>query len=81
MAKEKDANRELSLMIKDMVQGTTEELKEMIPKFDLAKPIPDTKIKQAILRLTPAGMERLSAQFGRENVMGFINEFAEGRRW
>ena len=82
MANQKTENdRELSRMVKVLVEGTTSELKDLIPKIDLSADIPDSKIKKAILDVSPQGMEKLFAQFGREQVMGFISEFSKGRRF
>lgn len=75
------ADRELSLMVKEMVEGTTEELKTMLPQIDLAPDVSDQKIKQAILGLSPAGMEQLFRQFGQAEVTKFISEFARNKRW
>lgn len=81
MTKQKDTDRELSLMVKEMVDGTTDELKSNIPTIDLSPEIPDARVKQAILEVSPAGMEKLFGRFGREQVMNFIGEFSEGRKF
>ena len=81
MAKKQDTDRELSLLVKELVEGTTEELKTMIPSIDLSPEIPDAKIKDAILRISPVGMEKLFAKFGQQNVLNYISEFSQGKRW
>ena len=72
---------ELSQMVKDMLDGTKEELKALIPSFDLSPEIDDRKVKQAILDLTPEGMKKLFKQFDQTEVTKFITEFSRGRRW
>lgn len=84
MAKDtqKETNdHELSLMVKELIDGTTLELKDMIPTIDLSPEIPDAQIKQAVLDISPPGMRKLFAQFGRDKVLSFISEFSEGRKF
>ncbi len=81
MAKKKEDDRELSLMVKELADGTSEELKELMPSVDLSPEIPDAKVKQAILQISPMGMQKLYSQFGQAQVMKFISDFSEGRRF
>ena len=81
MSKKKDNDRELSLMLKESAEGTTEELKELLPSIDLSPEISDAKVKQAILGISPMGMQKLYSQFGQAQVMKFISDFSEGRRF
>jgi len=76
-----EQNRELTEMVKGLMDGATKEMATMLPTFDLSAPISDTKVKQAILDLTPAGMGKLIQQFGQKEVMDFINEFSQKRHW
>ena len=72
---------ELSLMVKDMLNGTKDEIKELLPSFDLKPDISDSKIKQAILDLTPDGMQKMFQQYGQTEVLDFISKFSQGRKW
>ena len=77
----KDDEREIGLMVKDMMEGVTSELTGMLPHIDLSKKIPDADIKKAILDVSPTGMQKLFAQFGQQRVMGYIGTFTQGRRF
>jgi len=72
---------EISEMVRDGLNRVKEELKEMLPSFDLSPKISDNKIKQAILGLTPAGMGKLFQTFGQKEVLDFIGKFSRGRKW
>lgn len=72
---------ELSQILKENLDGVTEELANSLPKFNFMPDIPDEKIKEAIWKLTPQAVNNLSARFGMANVIGFINNFQQGRRW
>jgi len=74
-------NRELTEMVKGLMDGATNELATMLPNFDLSAPVSDKKIKQAILDLNPGGMGNLIQQFGQKEVMDFINDFSRGKKW
>ena len=72
---------ELGQLVKNMLDGTREELKDMIPQIDLKPEISDKKVKQAILDLTTEGMNKLLQQYGQAEVLDFIKTFSQGRRW
>ena len=72
---------ELSQMVKEMNEGTKEELKELLPSFDLKPEISDRKLKQAILDLKPDGMQKLFQTFGQAKVTEFITDFSRGKKW
>lgn len=72
---------ELSQMVRDSMSGIKDELKAMLPSFDLSPDIPDNKIKQAILDLSPEGMQTLFNQFGQAEVIKFINDFSRRRKF
>lgn len=74
-------DKEISTMIKGMAEGITQELKLAIPHIDLARQIPDATIKEAILKISSGGMEKLFQRYGREVVLDFIRDFSQGRRW
>ena len=78
---EYDVNRELGKMVKDMMEGTVEELKGMIPGFDLSPKISDVKIEQAIMELPTKGMLKLFQQFGQRETVDYISRFGRGRKW
>ena len=72
---------ELSLMLKENIEGLVEELKTQIPHFDLSPPVSDQDIKQAILDMTPQGWRKLVAQYGQSEVTKFVNEFTARRKF
>lgn len=74
-------NQELSKQIKENIDDTAKALSSMLPDFDMQKPIPDTKIKQAILDLTPAGLQMLYQRHGQQEVTDYLSKFSQGRRW
>ena len=76
-----DDDRELGQMIKELAEGTKEELKTMLPNIDLSPEISDDKIKSAILNMNSEGWQRLYQQFGVKQVLAFVNEFSSKRRW
>ena len=77
----KDDEREIGLMVKDMMEGVTSELTGMLPHIDLSKKIPDATIKKAILEIGDTGYAKLFGQFGQQRVMDYIAQFTEGRRF
>ena len=74
-------DREIGLMVKDMMEGATSELTGMLPHIDLSKKIPDADIKKAILNVSKTGMGKLFAQFGQQRVMDYIGTFTQGRKF
>ena len=78
MAKKKD---ELSQMLKQAVEGLTEEVKGQIPSIDLIPDVSDADIKKSILGMTEAGWQKLYGQFGQGEVIKFINDFTRRRRF
>ena len=80
-SKLKEDEREIGKMVKEGVEGVTSELIGMLPHIDLSKEIPDAKIKEAILTVSPTGMQKLFTQFGQQRVMDYIGQFTQGRRF
>lgn len=79
--RESKEDKELGKMVKELVNETTQELKNTLPHVDLSPEISDAKVKQAILDITPEGMNKLYAKYGQEAVMSFITAFSRRRRW
>ncbi len=77
----KTYSQELSTKLKQNIDDTAEALADRLPDFDMLKPIPEAKIKQAILDLTPDGLKKLYQKFGQQEVTEYLNEFSQGRRW
>lgn len=77
----KKTNNEVSQILRTHIDDVSEELQTLIPDFDMMKPIPDEKIKTAILNITPQGLQYLNEKFGADVVTEYLNEFTRGRRW
>lgn len=74
-------DRELSEALRLNIEGVIREMQTLIPQIDFSEPIAPTKVKLALLDITPEGLQTLYAEFGEQVVLDFINEFSEGREW
>ncbi len=78
MAKKED---ELSQILKKRIEDTANELQSLLPDFDMLPKQDDTAVKQAMLDLSPQGLQKLYQQYGQQEVMEFMQEFSRNRRW
>lgn len=76
-----DEDRELSRALKLNIEGVIAEMGPLIPRIDFSEPIDSSKVKLALLDVTPEGLQKLYAEFGEQAVLEFINEFAAGKEW
>jgi len=78
---EKKNQAELSQILKSRIDDTASELENLLPDFDMMPKQDDAAVKQAILNLTPDGLNKLYQQYGQQGVTDFLNEFSAHRRW
>ena len=77
----KDNGLEIGLMLRDIIDGTAEELEKLIPDIKVTKPKTDAEIAEALRKMSPAGWQSLFETEGEENVLEFIHNFSQGRKW
>jgi hypothetical protein len=68
-------------MVHSLVTDTIKEVVSGLSAFDVQPKLDDKKIKDAILNLTPEGLNKLFTQYGIKDVTSFLNEFRQGKRW
>ena len=81
MKEQSKNDRELSEMVRELSLGTIEELKRMLPNISLRPILSDRKVHQALLDITPLGMEELYKEFGVAEVSRFISDFMETKEF
>ena len=74
-------DNEVSQIVKNNIDNVSEELQKLLPDFDMMPKQNDIEIKQAIMSISPQGLERLYQQYGRQQVTEFMSEFSRNRRW
>ena len=72
--------------IKELVEGTSNALREMMTPVELPPEITDAQIKKAILDISPERFEGMMARLEqrgipRQEVINFLQDFSESRRW
>lgn len=72
---------ELSKMIAESMNDIKEELKVQLPQIDLSPDIDDQRVKQAILDMSSTGWQKLFARFGQAEVIKYVNEFSQRRKF
>lgn len=76
----------VGLEVKELVDGTSQELREMMTPVELPPEVTDAQIKQAILDISPEKFEGMMVRLEqrgvpRQEVVNFLQEFSENRRW
>jgi len=72
---------EVSQMVKNNIDSVSEELQKLLPDFDMMPKQNDAEVKQALMSVSPQGLDKLYQQFGRQQVTEFMSNFSRNRRW
>ena len=74
-------DNEVSQIVKNNIDNVSEELQKLLPDFDMMPKQNDAEVKQAIMSISPQGLERLYQKFGRQQVTDCLSDFSRNRRW
>lgn len=76
-----DKAQKMGQMLNNSIDRAVEQFQKTLPDIEFEPEIDDRKVKQAILDITPDALQGLFARFGQKEVIDFINQFSQGRRW
>lgn len=81
-----DRNIAVGQRVKALVEGASKQLESMLEPVELPPEYSDAEVKQAILGISPGGLENLMQRLEqqgipRQDVIHFLDEFSRERQW